>query len=67
MALGVPVGKAAEGTPASRNRTLRNQESEAGQNFWRWAVVVLLVLLVVESWLGSRPTPVQLQTEATVS
>ena len=67
VALGVPVGKAAEGTPASRNRTLRNQESEAGQNFWRWAVVVLLVLLVVESWLGSRPTPVQLQTEATVS
>ena len=33
---------------------LRKHESEAAQNLWRWAVVALLVMLVVESWLGSR-------------
>ncbi len=67
VALGVPVGKAADSKPVSGNRALHNQENEAAQNLWRWAVVVLLALLVVESWLGSRSTAVQLSTEATIS
>lgn len=64
VALGVPVGKPSGGKSASGNRELRNQESEAAQNLWRWAVVVLLALLVVESWLGSRSTSVQAPLEA---
>ena len=67
VALGVPIGKPAEEQTASNNRALRNQESEASQNLWRWAVVVLLALLVVESWLGSRSPADQLQPEATAS
>jgi hypothetical protein len=67
VALGVPVGKPAESEPLSGNRVLRNQESEATQNLWRWAVIILLALLVVESWLGSRSSAIQLPTEATVS
>lgn len=67
VALGVPIGKPAESEPASANRVRRHQESEANQNLWRWAVICLLGLLVVESWLGSRPSSVQLSTEATDS
>ena len=67
MALGVPVGKAATGGSLSGNRVMRNQESEASQHLWRWAVIILLALLVVESWLGSRSSAVQLPTEAPVS
>lgn len=64
-ALGVPIGKPAGNTSTSTKRTLRHQESEAEQNLWRWAVIVLLALLVVESWLGSRSSATPLPTETT--
>ncbi|MDA7881212.1 hypothetical protein N9A94_02815, partial [Akkermansiaceae bacterium] len=67
VALGAPVGQPVDRKAASGNRTLRSQESEANQNLWRWAVIALLALLVVESWLGSRSSAVQPSTEATVS
>ena len=56
-ALGVPVGKSVAAGGELGKRELRNRESEAAQNLWRWAVVVLLLLLAFESWLGSRSAP----------
>ena len=64
VALGVPVGKPVASESESGSRSLRNQESEAAQNLWRWAVVALLVLLLVESWLGLRSTAAKLAIEA---
>lgn len=56
-ALGVPVdGKASLAAAASDDskRRLRNSEAESQQNLWRWAVVILLTMLVVEAWLATR-------------
>ena len=66
-ALGVPLGKFPDREPSSKNRVLRSQENEASQSLWRWAVITLLALLGIESWLGSRSFPVQLSTETPVS
>ena len=57
VALGVPIDGASEAESASGSRELRGQESEAAQNLWRWAVVGLLALLLIESWLGARAEP----------
>lgn len=64
VALGIPVGKPATGESESGDRSLRDRESEAAQNLWRWAVIVLLALLVAESWIASRSTAVQVPTGA---
>jgi hypothetical protein len=58
IALGVPVGNPTASRPSTAPSSLRNQQSEGEQNLWRWAVILLLSLLVIESWLASRaPTP----------
>jgi hypothetical protein len=69
-ALGVPVAGAegsdvAGGTEGTRR--LRDHEAEANQNLWRWAVVILLGLLVIESWLATRLGRAQLQQEASTA
>lgn len=63
-ALGVPIEGRSDSAPASTTgkRALRNTEAESKQNLWRWAVVILLTMLVLEAWLatrssGSQPQP----------
>ena len=60
LALGVPVDRPSEAGGDARDKPVRlKQESEATQSLWRWAVIVLLVLLAAESWLGARSISVQ--------
>lgn len=55
-ALGVPVEGESSPAVASETgkRSLLNEEAESRQNLWRWAVVILLSMLVFEAWLASR-------------
>ncbi len=56
-ALGVPLGAAAgaaEPEGASGKRRLRAREAEANDPLWRWAALILLALLIVESWAAAR-------------
>ncbi|NNC87178.1 MAG: VWA domain-containing protein [Akkermansiaceae bacterium] len=56
-ALGVPLptgAREARIIAGEAKRRLRDRETEANQNLWRWAVVILLALLAVESWMGAR-------------
>lgn len=64
-ALGVPIDKpaASEDDDGEHKRALRDREAEADQNLWRWAVLILLTMLVVESFLASRNTKAAVQTE----
>lgn len=66
-ALGVPVARDGAGSPAvaakNEKRLLRDRESEANQNLWRWAVVILLAMLSLEAWLATRNGRVQNQPE----
>jgi len=45
--------QAAEAAPNARRRTAL--ESETNQRLWRWAVLVALGVLMVETWLAGRP------------
>lgn len=64
-ALGVPIDKpsSAEEMSGDNKRALRDREAEADQNLWRWAVLILLTMLVVESFLASRNTKAAIQPE----
>lgn len=67
-ALGVPVERPASApVDADGRRTLRDQEAEARHPLWRWAVVILLTMLVVEAWLATRTSQAQPQPEGAVS
>lgn len=62
--LGVSLGQSSSAPPelvkqASRHSSFVNLESE--QKLWRWALVALLVVALIETWLAgwlSRPRPV---------
>jgi hypothetical protein len=69
-ALGVPVGRPEVESAAPSGeamRALRDKEAEADQNLWRWAVVILLGMLVIESWLAIRSGGANPQPEGAVS
>ena len=57
-ALGIPLAGAAPepllAEDTEKTVGLRGKQSEARQNLWRSAVLILLGLLAVESWLASR-------------
>lgn len=66
--LGVPTrdpGNAAEETPESREqraedlRLLQSQEIEEDQKYWRWMLLAVLALVLVESLVASRASPKQ--------
>ena len=50
--LGVATSQEAE---LQRARQLRRTELESNQKIWRWAIVAALGLLIVETWLASKP------------
>ena len=50
--LGVTASREAE---LQRARQLRRTELESNQKVWRWAIVVAFGLLIVETWLASKP------------
>lgn len=57
LALGVPLADSVKEevvVDAAGKRRLRNREAEERQDWWRWAALVLLFLLLVESALASR-------------
>lgn len=64
LALGVPLDRPAEGPERAEELKVPGKQSEASQALWRWAVLALLVLLVAESWLGSRSANFQPATGA---
>jgi hypothetical protein len=69
-ALGVPVDRraAADATTSGESkRNLRSTEAEAKQNLWRWAVVILLTMLVAEAWLATRTGGATIQPEGAVT
>jgi hypothetical protein len=57
-AMGVPVAKAGSALETvggeGGTRRLRDVEAEASQHLWRWAVLILLTLLAIESWVAAR-------------
>ena len=66
--LGVPTRdpeNAAEETPESRqqkaedSRLLQSQEIEQGQKYWRWMLLAVLALVLVESLVASKASPKQ--------
>jgi hypothetical protein len=68
-ALGVPVERdesSAAVTEADGRRKLRDKEAEANEPLWRWAVAILLGMLVVEAWLAARPGRAQPLPEGAV-
>jgi hypothetical protein len=69
-ALGVPVDRraAADATTSGESkRNLRSTEAEAKQNLWRWAVIILLTMLVAEAWLATRTGGATIQPEGAVT
>ena len=66
--LGVPTRdpeNAAEETPESRqqkaedSRLLQSQEIEQGQKYWRWMLLAVLALVLLESLVASKASPKQ--------
>ena len=69
-ALGVPVDRRTADETSSGDgttRNLRSQEAESQQNLWRWAVVILLSMLVIEAWLATRTGGTPSQPEGAIS
>ena len=55
---GVQLGVAtSQESELQRARQLRRTELESNQKIWRWAIVAAFGLLIVETWLASRPKP----------
>lgn len=56
--MGVRLDLAAAGAQAAVDgtRQLRGSELELRQKLWRWLIVVVIVLLVLETWLAGRAT-----------
>ena len=57
--LGVPLGNTFKASPertAQKQRQLYNLELENRQKLWRWLIIAVLVLLVVEIWVAASLT-----------
>ena len=55
----MPLGNAFKASPertAQKQRQLYNLELENRQKLWRWLIIAVLVLLVVEIWFAASLT-----------